>query len=111
MFSHNIIAMNLLKLFNINIYELINTFMNTKFIFKLTHFVYFIDPNDKVYTFMCPQKYKIVDGLMHEDFDLSSNKYLKPMYTMFNVGGSFMNQTKNGRITPKTLTSLKCNEW
>jgi hypothetical protein len=49
--------------------------------------------------------------IMHGDFDLFFNNYLKLMYTMFNVGGSFMNQTKNGPITPKTPTSLKCNEW
>jgi hypothetical protein len=90
---------------------MINTFMNIKFIFKLTHSMYFTYPNDKVYTFMCRQKLKVVDDLMHEDFDLSSNNYLKPMYTMFNVGGSFMNRTKNCPITPKTSTSLKCNEW
>jgi len=59
---HDIIAMNLLKVFNINIFEMINTFMNTRFIFKLTHSMYFIDPNDKVYTFMCPQKLKVVDS-------------------------------------------------
>jgi hypothetical protein len=62
MYPHDIIAMNLLKVFNINIYEMINTFMSTRLIFKLTHSMYFINPNDKVYTFMCPPKLKVVDG-------------------------------------------------
>jgi len=54
MFPHDIIAMNLPKVSNINIYEMINTFINTRFIFKLTHSMFFIDPNDKVHTLMCP---------------------------------------------------------
>jgi hypothetical protein len=60
-FFHDIIAMNLLRVFNINIYEMINKFMNTRLIFKLTHFMYFIDTNDKVYTLMCTQKLKVVN--------------------------------------------------
>jgi hypothetical protein len=62
MLPRDIIAMNLLRVFNINIYEMINTFMNTRLIFKLTHSMYFIDPNDKVYTLMRAQKLKVIDG-------------------------------------------------
>jgi hypothetical protein len=46
MLPNDIIVMNFLRIFNINIYEMINTFMNTRLIFKLTHSMYFIDPND-----------------------------------------------------------------
>jgi hypothetical protein len=72
---------------------MIDAFMSIKPIFQQTHSKDFMDPNDKMYNHVFPQELKGVNrhgSTMHEDFDPSPNNYPEPMYTMFNVGGSFM---------------------
>jgi hypothetical protein len=62
-----------------------------------------------VYTLATPKELEVIvnghGSCFHEDFDPSPNNCSKPMYTMFNVGGSFMNQIKNNPLTPKVPTN------
>jgi hypothetical protein len=49
MFTIDRVSMNLPKVFNKNIYEMIDSFMKTKPIFQPPHFRDFMDLNDAVY--------------------------------------------------------------
>ncbi len=46
----NKVALNLVQLFNKNIFEMVNAFVNTQLKFQPSHFKSFIDINDNVYT-------------------------------------------------------------
>ncbi len=50
MYLFNKVALNLVQLFNKNIFEMVNSFVNTQLKFQPSHFKGFIDTNDNVYT-------------------------------------------------------------
>ncbi len=50
MYLFNKVALNLVQLFNKNIFEMVNAFVNTQLKFQPSHFKDFIDTNDNVYT-------------------------------------------------------------
>lgn len=84
--------------------------MNTKPIFQPMHSMDFVDLNNlKVYTLATPKESEVIanghGSRFHEDFDPSPNNRSKSIYTMFNVGGSFMNKIKNNYLTPKVPTN------
>ncbi len=74
--------MNLPRLFNKNIYEIIDTFIKTITIFKPLYSKDFMDLNDAMYTPII-QELKFVIGsqgpLMHENWDANS------MYTTYKL--------------------------
>ncbi len=90
------VSMNLLKMFNKSIYEMIDTFMKTRSIFQLPHFRGFMDPIDAMYNPLLHEEIEFVavggEGSSICEVDLEQD----PMYTMFNVDGNMI----SNRATP-----------
>jgi hypothetical protein len=98
-------TMNLPKLFNKNIYEMIDTFIKTITIFKPLYFKDFMDINDAMYTPTARELKFAIGGqgpLVHEAWDAKS------MYTTYNIGGNLMSHVTPNPSTP--IVSISYNE-
>jgi len=85
----NKVSMNLLRMSNRSIYEMIETFMKIRPIFQPPHCRDFMDPTNAVYNPLFHEKTKFVtsgEGSPMCEVDLEQD----PMYTMFNVDGNMI---------------------